>query len=118
MHLEARYVWETVAFQVIPNHFFEKVIRLQRAQEGDSGSISFAAFRLYEPKSREGVLGPDLRVLILLEYPGVSPRGLPDEGPMVKVGAGREACRGRVITEAALWLSWSLVDFSNFNLKV
>ena len=39
-----------------------------------------------------GVLGPDLRVLILLEYPGVSPRGLPDEGPMVKVGAGREAC--------------------------
>ncbi len=55
--------------------FFEKVIRLQRAQEGDSGSISFAAFRLYEPKSREGVLGPDLRVLILPEYPGVSPRG-------------------------------------------
>ena len=62
-----------------PSHtqslFFEKVIRLQRAQEGDSGSISFAAFRLYEPKSREGVLGPDLRVLILLEYPGVSPGG-------------------------------------------
>ncbi len=55
--------------------FFEKVIRLQGAQEleglGDSaGSISFAAssFRLYEPKSREGVLGPDLRVLILPEY--------------------------------------------------
>ena len=68
MHLETCYVWETLAFQVIPNHFFEKVIRLQRAQEGDSGSISFAAFRLYEPKSREGVLGPDLRVLILLEY--------------------------------------------------
>ena len=65
---------EDSCFQVIPNHFFEKVIRLQRAQEGDSGSI-FAAFRLYEPKSREGVLGPDLRVLILLEYPGVSPRG-------------------------------------------
>ena len=76
MSSEACYVWETLAFQVIPNHFFfEKVIRLQRAQEGDSGSISFAAFRLYEPKSREGVLGPDLRVLILLEYPGVSPRG-------------------------------------------
>jgi hypothetical protein len=66
---------EDSCFQVILNHFFEKVIRLQRAQEGDSGSISFAAFRLYEPKSREGVLGPDLRVLILLEYPGVSPRG-------------------------------------------
>jgi len=64
-----------IDFQVIPNHLSEKVIRLQRAQEGDSGSISFAAFRLYEPKSREGVLGPDLRVLILLEYPGVSPRG-------------------------------------------
>ena len=58
---------EDSCFQVIPNHLFEKVIRLQRAQEGDSGSI-FAAFRLYEPKSREGVLGPDLRVLILLEY--------------------------------------------------
>ena len=66
---------EDSCFQVIPNHFFEEVIPLQRAQEGDSGSISFAAFRLYEPKSREGVLGPDLRVLILLEYPGVSPRG-------------------------------------------
>ena len=66
---------EDICFQVIPNHFFEEVIPLQRAQEGDSGSISFAAFRLYEPKSREGVLGPDLRVLILLEYPGVSPRG-------------------------------------------
>jgi hypothetical protein len=37
---------EDSCFQVIPNHFFEKVIRLQRAQEGDSGSISFAAFRL------------------------------------------------------------------------
>ena len=47
-------------------YFDFKVIRLQRAQDGDSGSISFAAFRLYEPKSREGVLGPDLRVLILL----------------------------------------------------
>ena len=92
---------EDSCFQVIPNHFFEKGIRLQRAQEGDSGSISFAAFRLYEPKSREGVLGPDLRVLILLEYPGVSPRRFPDEGPMVKVGAGREACLGRVITAIA-----------------
>ena len=67
---------EDSCFQVIPNHFFEEVIPLQRAQEGDSGSISFAAFRLYEPKSREGVLGPDLRVLILLEYPGVSPEVL------------------------------------------
>jgi hypothetical protein len=28
------------------------------------------------PPSREGVLGPDLRVLILLEYPGVSPEVL------------------------------------------
>ncbi len=67
---------EDICFQVIPNHLFEKVIRLQRAQEEDSGSI-FAAFRLYEPKSQKGVLGPDLRVLILLEYPGVSPRGPP-----------------------------------------
>ena len=41
------------------------------------GLLFFAALRLHEPKSREGVLGPDLRVLILLEYPGVSPTGSP-----------------------------------------
>ena len=78
--------WLSKSYRII---FFEKVIRLQRAQEGDSGLLFFAALRLYEPKSREGVLGPDLRVLILLEYPGVSPRGSPGKGPMVKVGAGR-----------------------------
>ena len=39
------------------------------------GLLFFAALRLCESKSREGVLGPDLRVLILLEYPGVSPIG-------------------------------------------
>ena len=43
----------------------------------ETRALSFAAFRLYEPKSREGVLGPDLRVLMLLEYPGVSPTGSP-----------------------------------------
>ena len=89
---------EDSCFQVIPNHFFEEVIPLQRAQEGDSGSISFAAFRLYEPKSREGVLGPDLRVLILLEYPGVSPRGSLNRFQWSRGRGGPKACLGRVLT--------------------
>ena len=43
------------------------------------------------------VLGPDLRVLILLEYPGVSPRGSPGKAMVKEVGAGRRpASRGRV----------------------
>ncbi len=41
------------------------------------------------------LLGPDLRVVILLEYPLGTLLG---KCPMVKVGAGREACLGRVIT--------------------
>ena len=104
MSLEACYVWETLAFQVIPNHFFEKVIRLQRAQEGDSGSISFAAFRLYEPKSREGVLGPDLRVLILLEYPGVSQYTSTQTGLLGQAGMADGVdlrCPGLLITVGA-----------------
>ncbi len=32
------------------------------------------------------LLGPDLRVLILLEYPGVSPRGSPDKAMVKEVG--------------------------------
>ncbi len=35
------------------------------------------------------LLGPDLRVLILLEYPGVSPRGSLDKAMVKEVGAGR-----------------------------
>ena len=89
MHLEACYVWETLAFQVIPNHFFRESDSTSKSSRRRLGLLFFAALRLYEPKSREGVLGPDLRVLILLEYPGVSPRGSPGKGPMVKVGAGR-----------------------------
>jgi len=66
-------------------HWLSKSYPITFFRESDSTSLkelkketralSYAAFRLYEPKSREGVLGPDLRVLILLEYPGVSPRG-------------------------------------------
>ena len=37
------------------------------------------------------MLGPDLRVLILLEYPGVSPRGSRDKA-MVKGRGGPKAC--------------------------
>ena len=46
------------------------------------------------------MLGPDLRVLIPLEYPGVSPRGSPDKAMVNEVGAGLAAgSRGAAATE-------------------
>jgi hypothetical protein len=39
-------------------------------------NLRFVLMRQHYPwQSDSGLLGPDLRVLILLEYPGVSPRG-------------------------------------------
>ena len=66
-----------ISYQVMANSTFKEEIDFKELKKETRGLLFFAALRLYEPKSREGVLGPDLRVLILLEYPGVSPTGSP-----------------------------------------
>jgi hypothetical protein len=81
----------------MPDHFFEEVIDFKELQKEARTLFLFAALRLHEPKNREGVLGPDLRVLVLLSklVPWVSPEAflgnLKSNGE--EVGAGRASIR-------------------------
>ena len=62
--------------------FLSKIDYKNHKEEERDSSFLFAAFRLYEPKSREGVLRPESRgpnTTRLLEYPAVDLVGFPGE---------------------------------------
>ena len=87
---------EAIATQVIRvlkawNSYSKIDYKNHKKEERDS-SFLFAAFRLCEPKSREGVLRPESRgpnTTRLLEYPAVDLVDSLENVPMVKVGGGR-----------------------------
>ena len=61
---------------------YSKIDYKNHKKEERDSSFLFAAFRLYEPKSREGVLRPESRgpnTTRLLEYPAVDLVGFPRE---------------------------------------
>ena len=62
-----------ISYQAMANSNFKEEIDFKELKKETRASFLCGFLRLYEPKSREGVLGPDLRVLILLEYPGGEP---------------------------------------------
>ena len=64
---------------------YSKIDYKNHKKEERDSSFLFAAFRLYEPKSREGVLRPESRgpnTTRLLEYPAVDLVGFPRECSM------------------------------------